>query len=80
MSNMENLDNKLSEAERQSVVYETAMASIAAKNRAAPPADMRLWQLPWATVKAHRTVSSCRRWHMGRSCFAFCSRCSPQAC
>ncbi|MEP3945674.1 hypothetical protein [Ascidiaceihabitans sp.] len=36
MSNMENLDNKLSEAERQSVVYETAMASIAAKNRAAP--------------------------------------------
>lgn len=36
MTNMENLENKLSEAERQSVVYERAMASIKQERRMAP--------------------------------------------
>lgn len=36
MSNMENLESKLTEAERQSVVYEQAMASIAHKRHMAP--------------------------------------------
>lgn len=36
MVNMENLESKLSEAERQRVVYETAMASISRERETAP--------------------------------------------